>query len=347
MKLLIVTQAVDTNNPALAFFHRWITEFAKHVEQVTVICLFEGKHSLPSNVSIHSLGKEKGKQSVFFYSFAFKRLAWDLRHEYDTVFVHMNPEYLVIAGPLWKFLRKRTALWYMHKTVSWRLVLGALFADSIFTASSRSLRLHTRKKHVVGHGVDISMLPQATAPLYPPLALITIGRISPVKRTHILLEAFALLRDSGIEAYFSIAGAPAGTHGAQYEQQLRKQAEGLGIADRVIFLGAVPHTELGPLLAESHLFLHASDTGSLDKASLEPLAVGVPVITVDEELAGAGIPGIHGVTPDAESFAGAIRKAIGTRLWDDESVRNGVRTYVAEHHELTRLIPRILAIVET
>jgi len=58
MKLLIITQAVDTTDSNLGFFHGWIEEFARHCSKVTVICLREGKHSLPTNVRVLSLGKE-------------------------------------------------------------------------------------------------------------------------------------------------------------------------------------------------------------------------------------------------------------------------------------------------
>jgi len=58
MKLLVVTQVVDTEDPVLGFFVRWVEELAKHVESVEVICLREGKHMLPVNVHVHSLGKE-------------------------------------------------------------------------------------------------------------------------------------------------------------------------------------------------------------------------------------------------------------------------------------------------
>ena len=37
IKLLIITQKVDRNDDVLGFFHGWITEFAKHVEEVTVL----------------------------------------------------------------------------------------------------------------------------------------------------------------------------------------------------------------------------------------------------------------------------------------------------------------------
>ena len=61
MKLLIITQKVDINDPVLGFFHRWLEEFAKHYEFVTVICLEKGEHRLPENVKVLSLGKEKLK----------------------------------------------------------------------------------------------------------------------------------------------------------------------------------------------------------------------------------------------------------------------------------------------
>lgn len=61
MKLLIITQTVNTEDPVLGFFVRWIEEFAKHAETVEVICLKEGSHAfLPSNVRVYSLGKKRG-----------------------------------------------------------------------------------------------------------------------------------------------------------------------------------------------------------------------------------------------------------------------------------------------
>ena len=50
MKLLICTQKVDKNDSVLGFFHRWIEEFAKHCEKVTVICLQKGDDDLPAKI---------------------------------------------------------------------------------------------------------------------------------------------------------------------------------------------------------------------------------------------------------------------------------------------------------
>jgi hypothetical protein len=48
MRLLIVTQAIDAEDPVLGFFVRWVEELAKKAEMVEVICLKEGNALLPS-----------------------------------------------------------------------------------------------------------------------------------------------------------------------------------------------------------------------------------------------------------------------------------------------------------
>lgn len=74
MKLLICTQTVDREDPVLGFFCSWIAEFAKRCEKVTVICLKEGAHTLPNNVVIYSLGKERGATSRLKYATRFWKL---------------------------------------------------------------------------------------------------------------------------------------------------------------------------------------------------------------------------------------------------------------------------------
>ena len=85
MRLLICTQAVDLDDPVLSFFHRWLVEFSKHCESVHVICLREGRHELPPNVFIHSLGKESGRSQVKYVA-RFYRYIFRYRNEYDAVF---------------------------------------------------------------------------------------------------------------------------------------------------------------------------------------------------------------------------------------------------------------------
>src|SRR5512146_1469044 len=113
MKLLIITQKADRNDPILGFFHRWLIEFARHFDSVLVICLEEGEHDLPANVRVMSLGKER-RRSRGAYVARLLSIAWRERQSYDAVFVHMNPIYIVLCGLLWRLLHKPIALWYTH-----------------------------------------------------------------------------------------------------------------------------------------------------------------------------------------------------------------------------------------
>ena len=269
MKLLICTQIVDTEDSYLGFFVRWIEEFSKRTAHVEVICLKEGKHSLPTNVRVHSLGKEKGASRVK-YILNFYRYIWKLRHDYDAVLVHMNPEYVVLGGLLWRLLNKRVALWYMHKSVNMKLRIAELFADTIFTASKESFRLKSQKVHIIGHGIDADFFSPDSSTVRGDWFL-SVGRLMPSKRHDLAIRAAV---EKGKE--LRIAGD------GPERQNLEALASELGA--RVQFLGGLTQTQLRDEYRRAARFIHTSETGSLDKVVLEALACGLPVRTNDPAL---------------------------------------------------------------
>ena len=60
MRILIVTQAVEADSSTLGFFVEWLREFSRQCEEVFVIGLAVGRHDLPPNVHVMSMGKERG-----------------------------------------------------------------------------------------------------------------------------------------------------------------------------------------------------------------------------------------------------------------------------------------------
>ena len=266
MKLLIVTQAVDTDDSDLGFFVRWIEEFARHCEKVTVICLREGKHKLPTNVHVFALKSD----SKFMRAFEFIKYAIMLRKEYAAVFVHMNPEYIVASGFLWRLMNKRIALWYTHKSVNLKLRIAVLFSHIIFTASRESFRIKNAKVHVVGHGIDTNFF-------FPDAGtvrgdwMLSVGRLMSSKR-HDLAIRMAVQEGKDLH----IAG-----EGPEREH-LEKLARELGA--RVHFLGPLTKEKLRDEYRRAAYLIHTSETGSLDKVVLEALACGLLVRTNDSAL---------------------------------------------------------------
>jgi glycosyltransferase involved in cell wall biosynthesis len=264
MKLLIITQAVDENDSNLSFFLRWIEEFAKHCEKVMVICLREGQHHLPPNVKVFSLGKEKGASRLTRIMRFFKYIVRE-RNKYDAVFVHMNPEYVVLVGLFWRLWDKKIVLWYVHKSVDLKLRIATFFADSIATASKESFRLNTSKVHVMGHGIDTDFFtPDATVVRGD--WWLSVGRLSKSKRHDVVIREAAHQQRE-----LHIAGS--GPELGHLEALVRE------LHANVQFLGGLSQTQLRNEYRRAALLIHTSETGSMDKVVLEALACGLHVRT--------------------------------------------------------------------
>lgn len=264
MKLLIVTQAVDQNHSNLGFFIKWIDEFAKHCEEVTVIANEVGRYSLPKNVTVYGLGKEYGSQRIKRYVKFLALVVWFTR-SYDTVFCHMNPEYVIAGGWWWRFTGKHIAFWYMHKSVTDRLRIAERLAHSIFTASKESFRLPSTKLHVVGHGIDTDLFRPDPGVVRGTHAL-SVGRLTESKRHD---RAIDIAHERGMELYIAGEGPE--------RENLERYARQKGA--RVVFLGGLTHSKLRDEYLRAALLIHTSETGSLDKVLLEALACGTPIHT--------------------------------------------------------------------
>ncbi|GAA3879330.1 glycosyltransferase [Streptomyces sedi] len=106
--------------------------------------------------------------------------------------------------------------------------------------------------------------------------LLHLGRLVPRKGAEISLAALARLPD----AELVIAGGPPADRLAAdpVAGRLRRAAERLGVAERVRFTGAVPHTEVPFLIRSADLVLCPADYEPFGIVPLEAMACGVPVV---------------------------------------------------------------------
>jgi glycosyltransferase involved in cell wall biosynthesis len=346
MKLLIITQKIDSNDDVLGFFHAWIAEFAKHCEQVTAIGLSVGAHDLPKNVRIFSLGKESGASRLKYLG-NFYRLIFRERHNYDAVFVHMNPEYIILGGVLWKIMGKKIGLWYTHKQVDWRLRMAVHGVDVIFTASPESFRLPTPKLHVVGHGIDADRFEHIRRIPDGVFRILSIGRIAQAKGYGTLFRALELLKDENSFTEVHIVGAPITAADKIYATELQSTITQQGWEKKIVLVGAVPNNAIEPYLAKADLFVNMSTTGSLDKAVLEAMVAGVPVLTSNEGLRTA-LSGFEQTCifkeNDAKDFADHIRALMAMPEEERKKLGRKLHNRVETYHNLRNLIPRILGL---
>ncbi|MGP8232637.1 MAG: glycosyltransferase family 4 protein [Methylovirgula sp.] len=134
--------------------------------------------------------------------------------------------------------------------------------------------------------------------------IVCVGELRPVKAIDVLIEALAILRQSGRLVSATIAGE--GPQGAE----LKAQAERLGIADQVRFVGYRPAREA---FAMGRMLVIPSRAESLPYIVLEAAAAGMPIIATSV----GGIPEIFGpqaahlIAPDdVGALVGAISAAL-------------------------------------
>lgn len=286
MKLLIITQKVDVDDPILGFFHRWIIEFGKQAEHVSVICLEKGKFKLPPNVEVYSLGKENSKNKLK-YIFQFFNLCFFKSLNYDTVFVHMNPVYIVLAGWWWRLMSKRIALWYVHREVDLKLRIAEFFTNKIVTVSKETFNLPSHKLKIVGHGIPLEdfQKPINYKKAEDKFRIVSVGRISPIKNLEVLIEAASYLQDKIPNLEVNIIGSPARKGDDQYLAKLKDLIVHKKLGQIVNFVGEVSNQTIKHYYWGSDISVNLSPTGGVDKAILESMASSLLVLASNRAFA--------------------------------------------------------------
>lgn len=327
MRLLLFTQTVDTEDPVLGFFHRWLEVFSKRYEHIHVICLKEGKHELPLNVSVHSLGKEGGV-NVFKYVTRFYRYLFTLRGQYDRVFVHMNPHYVLLGGIIWKLSGTPIFFWRNHKEMNMKTRVAARFATRVMYTSRFACMSRYAHSIQMPVGIDVERftLGERTRDTYT--KILSLGRLSPIKRPELCIDAGTFLPE---EFEIHLYGDDP-TPGKQYYKVLKERA-----GKRITFHPAVTNAETPVIYHAYDIFINLTPEGSMDKTVLEATACGTLVIVVNTSFS-QDVPErsiLTDVTPE-----GLAQKILEFKnLPEAERVRmhEMARSAVVEHHSLEKL----------
>jgi len=334
----------DADHPVQGFTTAWITHLARLCKSVHVITMLKGRVEVPDNVSVTSVGKELGygkvRRAAMFY-----RQLWRVnqREEIDVCFAHMIPIFVVLGAPLLKAKRIPTTLWYTHRSTPRLLRAAEKVVDRIVTASQESFRIPSSKVIVTGHGIDTQHFVFGSVPRPParPFTITSIGRIAPIKRLEILLEAIKLLvnRYELDKIRVRIVG---GTypHDSTYAANLQQYIRENGLGSTIAMVGPVSYKDVVREYQRADLFVNLSETGSLDKAVLEAMSCAVPPISSNVAL----FPILEGfdsklVLRDAGAplLAESIAEITGWPESDRLTLGNALRAYVVENHSLDRL----------
>jgi glycosyltransferase involved in cell wall biosynthesis len=348
-RLLVITQSMDTEDPVLGFFHTWVRDLAPHYDSVNVICLRKGRYELPENVRVHSLGKERGVRPTFIYVLRFYRLLWRLRGSYDSVFVHMNEEYVLLAGILWRITGKRISFWRNFHTGSWRTWLAVLLANRVFCTSRASYTAQFSKTCIMPVGVELDAYKgtsETQRPLRMPRSIVSLGRISPVKRLDVLVDALVLLaceeERTASAAPFTAAvyGDPL-PHDISYHEQLQKKVRDAHAESFITFHPGIPHAETPQVFQKFQLFVNLSHSGMYDKTIFEAAAAGALPVASSADYASEAPVELAVTSLAPKHLATQLRMLIDLSSEEQARLRRAVFA-LAESHALPKLITALV-----
>ena len=174
---------------------------------------------------------------------------------------------------------------------------------------------------IVPPGVDHAFFgpghrPQARRALGLPLdgrLLLFVGRIQPLKRADVAIEALAELRAHGDEPYrLVVVGGPSGPHGEKSLHSLYDVADARGVREFVHFIEPQPHELLSSYYRAADVCLVPSRSESFGLVALEAAACGTPVVASAvgglTTLVDDGHTGYLVDEPDPRAYAAAVRR---------------------------------------
>jgi glycosyltransferase involved in cell wall biosynthesis len=217
-------------------------------------------------------------------------------------FIVMDPEL-----PPWK----RALYWAIELALSVRTRRIIAVSPEERRAAVRT-GLGRRRVALVANGVDATeMTPRAHARKLlgvgdEEVVVGFVGRFVTQKAPHVLVRAFARAAAAPVPARLGLVGA------GPLEAPLRKLAEELGVADRVLWLG---ERDARTVMAGFDVFAISSCKEGLPYVVLEAMSAALPVVATDtagvESLVTTGVNGRVVPCGDSDAFGEALAALIG------------------------------------
>ena len=294
MRLVLVTQTLDADHPALAQTLDLVDALAGRCDELVVLCQSTGRHAeLPPNVRVRVFGapSRAGRGYAFL-----RALAGELRRRPDAVLAHMVPLYVVLAAPLAKPRGVPVLLWYTHWHAGRALRLATRLADAVLSVDERSFPLSSPKVRGLGHAIDVDAFSPGERGSDGRFRLLALGRTARWKGYGTMLDGLERAVAQGLDAELEIRGPQLTDDERAHAAELRERvAASPSLRDRVRIEPPLPRAELPALLRRADALLSATQprgSETLDKVVYEAAATGLPVLASNTALADflAGLP---------------------------------------------------------
>jgi glycosyltransferase involved in cell wall biosynthesis len=273
---------MDDSHPALAHQSEIALSLTYNFDKVYILTGEINGISLPANTQVFTY-----KSRVYFLPFVLIKFFTLFIYLISTkrinvVFSHMSSRHSAVMGPFLKFTRKKHVLWYAHKSKPLTLSLSYLFVDKLVTSTEGSCPIKGSKVLCIGQSISETHFQMKALDNSSIKNLVHIGRFDPSKDIKMILFSFEQLRKVYPDMTLTIIGDPSDTKSVKYKKMLEEKYADYLNRGFIEFMAAIPRSDVGDVLANYDLFVHAFP-GSLDKTLLEATLSGLPVATLNSE----------------------------------------------------------------
>ncbi|MFL5955234.1 MAG: glycosyltransferase family 4 protein [Gaiellaceae bacterium] len=311
MKLAVVTQAVDAEDPVLGATVPKLRALADRLDELVVLTLRTGEHDLPENVRVKSIAaSNQALRGVRF-------VAALAPERPDAVLAHMAPIYAVLAAPL----ARPVLLWFTHPQDSRLLRAATRVSRAVLTVDERSFPFASPKVRAIGHGIDVARFACREATDREPLRALALGRFSPVKNYDVIQRGVDRVEGVDVEFVGPVLSAD--------DERVRSSLRGTR--------DAVPWSRVPELFGEFDVFVSATKAGSADKAVYEAAASCLPVL--------ASSPALASLLPDELRFASEdelVARLEALKTADRGALGRSLRERVVRDHSVEHWADEVL-----
>jgi hypothetical protein len=271
--MIIFNLATDENDPLLAFTIDWIIAFHEIANVTEVISTHVGSFSLPKSIKVHRIGGGNFfRKAMAIVSLLYHGVRIVTTTKNTIIFHHMSTYSAVILGPLFRVRGFKQGLWYSHNRDSLILRAASLTMNDIFTPTKDSFPFESKKLHSVGHGINIQKFNYLHADNEYRSGIVSLGRISKVKRLDRLITG---LFESGVSDLDITLIGPVFGEDEVYESLLD-----LGAKRNVTlnFMAPVAHNQVAEVLSK-YSMCYTGSPNTVDKSAIEGALMGCFVLS--------------------------------------------------------------------
>jgi len=197
--------------------------------------------------------------------------------------------------------------------------------------------VQSEKVHVIPHGIDADAFnPKIIRQFRDEMrnfyhldapVILFVGRLAPIKRVDLLIEALAILVKDIPSVKLVLIGPPSYRDINFY----RAQAERLGVEKSLVYIGEAKHEEIAHYMAMCDVYADVSEEYGIGFSTLEAMSCGLPVVSTRTE------EGTLKVNYSAQDIAEALR-IILTDATRARTLGERARKHIEEAHGFEKMV---------